>query len=439
MKDCSTDTKRLQTSHLALWLCVAFAAFLISGCDDLFGSKNDPTTDEIFDAGRLDPSLLNEVEYVPLSPFFTQSGDAQSLDAPKDVYVGYDEFIYIVDARGLHVLDRAGRPSLFIPIDGGATNVIQDRKLNVYVTARKDTMVNGRAWNLPVVMNFAGITTGTPNLVNTIWHPFDEESRRFNLPDPIETDEEVEFTGLAVIFNNEDPFNNSLYVTRSGPVNERASIIRPHNTILEFDQNGINTQAIVALNPTTESLLSAVNPSDILTFVHPPQRTSFNEDKSFIIAQSPAGSASPNNAEGFRFAVLSVRAVETPDGIEYQPDTDKLLSAGSPARGDGFLYDEFKFTNPSGLGFAADATNYIFVTDSGTDSLYVFTSSGIEGVAPPPGSQSTIPVPVSFGGTGDGALQFNNPNGIAYFNRIVYIADTGNNRISRFRLNTDFE
>jgi hypothetical protein len=60
-------------------------------------------------------------------------------------------------------------------------------------------------------------------------------------------------------------------------------------------------------------------------------------------------------------------------------------------------------------------------------------------VAAPPGASSTRPIPVSFGGTGDGALQFDNPQGVAYFDRIVYVADTGNNRISRFRLNTDFE
>lgn len=412
----------------------------LSGCDSILGSKSDDTTDEIFDAGRQEPGLINEVEYVPLFPFFSQAGDGQPLMSPRDVYVGYDEFIYIVDARGLHVLDRAGRPALFIPVPGGATNVIQDRRLNVYLTARRDTLVNGRSWNLPVVYNYANITTGNPRLVDTIWHPFDEESRRFNLPDPTETDEQVAFTGLAVLYNNDDEFDNSLYVTRKGPVNERASIIRPHNTVLEFDQNGLNTQAIVALNPNTESLLSAVNPTDILTFVHPPQRTSFNQDKSFIIAQSATLTGQPDpGAESLRFAVLSIRAVETPDGIRYQPDTNKLLNAGNPDQGEGFLYDEFKFDNPSALAFAADETNYIFVADTGSDSLYIFTSSGIEGVAPPPGSQSTTPVPVSFGGTGDGALQFNNPNGISYFDRILYVADTDNHRISRYRLNTDFE
>ena len=81
----------------------------------------------------------------------------------------------------------------------------------------------------------------------------------------------------------------------------------------------------------------------------------------------------------------------------------------------------------------------LYVLDAGKDSLFVFTNTGVEGVAPPPGSRSVTPVGVSFGGTGDGALQFRTPQGVAYFDRTVYVADTGNNRLSRFRLNTDFE
>ena len=60
-------------------------------------------------------------------------------------------------------------------------------------------------------------------------------------------------------------------------------------------------------------------------------------------------------------------------------------------------------------------------------------------MAPPPASGSLRPVNVSFGGTGSGALSFNDPQGVAYFDRTVYVADAGNNRIARYRLNTDFE
>ena len=158
---------------------------VLSGCDDLFGTKQDDTTDEIFDAGRIEPSLVNEAEYVPLFPFFTLTAAPQSLQAPKDIYVGYDELIYVVDEQGLHILDRAGRPALFLNIEGGATSVIQDRLLRVYVTARKDTTLNGRTWNLPVILKYEDITTGSPRLTQTIWHPFDDDSRKFQQARPV--------------------------------------------------------------------------------------------------------------------------------------------------------------------------------------------------------------------------------------------------------------
>ncbi|MEZ4700782.1 MAG: hypothetical protein R2834_10670 [Rhodothermales bacterium] len=417
------------TTTRTIWTLavVVIAAGLAGGCDTLFGSKSSDTTDEIFEAGRNEPGLINEAEYVALFPFFSQAGDGGTLQQPQDIYVGYDEFIYIVDARGLHVLDLAGRAANFIPIPGGGTSVIQDRRLDVYVTARRDTVLEGRTWNLPVVLHYADITVGAPRLVDIIWHPFDDDSRKFNLPDPLDTDEQVEFTGVAILANN------NIFVSRRGPINDRTSVILPHNTVLEFSKDGVNTQAIVALNPARASVRSSLFPADVMTFVHPPQRDRFSDAKHFVVAQNgPAGAP-------LQFSVLSILAVVTSDGIEYRPDTQRLTVSTNPERGDGFLYDEFKFERPTDLMYAADASNYWFVLDGGKDSLFVFTNAAVEGVAPPPGSNSTKPVVVSFGGTGDGALQFRNPNGVAYYDRVVYVADTGNNRISRFKLNTDFE
>ena len=408
-------------------LFVLVVSLFLGGCDTLFGSKSSDTTDEIFEAGRNEPGLLNETEYVPLFPFFSQSGLGGTLNRPTDVYVGFDEFIYVTDADGLHVLDLAGRATAFIDIPGGATSVVQDRQFNLFITARRDTLINGATWSLPVVLKYANVTTGAPTIADIIWHPFNDDSRRFNLPDPMETDLEVEFTGVAILGDN------SIYVSRRGPVNERTSVILPHNTILEFNPEGVNVQALVALNPTLPNVRSSVNPADILTVVHPPQRDQVTDRKDFFIAQSPPAGGR------LQFAVLSILAVVTSDGIEYRPNTPLLTASTNPERGDGFLYEESKFSNPSDLAFAADETSYLFVLDAGSDSLFVFTSAGIEGVAPPPGSSSTKPVIASFGGTGDGAQQFNNPQGVAYFDRIVYVADTDNNRISRFRLNTDFE
>ena len=99
---------------------LVFSALFLHGCDDIFGSKDDDITDEIFDAGRQDPDLVvEEVGYVALLPFW------DDFDQPTDVFVGYDELVYVTDAEGLHVLDRAGRRYTKIPLRG-AVSVTKD-------------------------------------------------------------------------------------------------------------------------------------------------------------------------------------------------------------------------------------------------------------------------------------------------------------------------
>jgi sugar lactone lactonase YvrE len=80
-----------------------------------------------------------------------------------------------------------------------------------------------------------------------------------------------------------------------------------------------------------------------------------------------------------------------------------------------------RFTNPEGL--TLDPSGNLYVVDSATDSLYRFSSRGIERY--------------SFGGTGSGERHFRQPSGVAVFDRTVYVADRGNNRVVRFKLSTD--
>ncbi len=76
--------------------------------------------------------------------------------------------------------------------------------------------------------------------------------------------------------------------------------------------------------------------------------------------------------------------------------------------------------------------------DREKDSLFQFTNTGLEGVKAPAGSTSTKNIRVSFGGTGVDLTQFNQPSAVAYYDRIVYVADAGNGRVLRFKLTTDF-
>jgi hypothetical protein len=57
----------------------------------LFGTKEDEQVDEIVEQGKIDPNLNpSNLGYVPILPFFT------GIVNPVDVYVGYDEFIYVI-------------------------------------------------------------------------------------------------------------------------------------------------------------------------------------------------------------------------------------------------------------------------------------------------------------------------------------------------------
>ncbi len=93
----------------------------------------------------------------------------------------------------------------------------------------------------------------------------------------------------------------------------------------------------------------------------------------------------------------------------------------NPGQGSFDIFAQEQFAAPEDV--TVDAEGNIYVVDAARDSLYKFSSAGEE--------------QQSFGGSGSGEKQFNAPKGVAFFNRTLYVADTGNNRIVRFRLSTD--
>ncbi len=93
----------------------------------------------------------------------------------------------------------------------------------------------------------------------------------------------------------------------------------------------------------------------------------------------------------------------------------------SPANGNFDLFEPGKFSMPQDV--AVDEEGSIYVVDADKDYLFKFSPSGEE--------------QQSFGGAGSGEGEFNQPSGVAVFNKTLYVADSGNNRIVRFRLSTD--
>ena len=141
------------------------------------------------------------------------------------------------------------------------------------------------------------------------------------------------------------------------------------------------------------------------------------------------------NAE---FKALWIRQLDDPEtGISYLENSD--LVSFDHSKADRFLYESNRFSEPADISISPDFSGYIFIVDAAKDSLFQFTQRGYEGVNPPPNSGIEKQIIASFGGTGNGPFQFNQPSGVCYFDKMIYVADKGNNRVCRFRLSTDLE
>lgn len=401
-------------------LILLFLAFCLQSCDGIFGKKNDEQVEEVFEDGAIDPNLNPEnVGYVPILPLW------KGFDQPKDVYVGYDEMVYVVDNAGLKILDQKGQLFRTIPIQG-ATEVIQDRRLHTYVigTVDYDLCNDGMTETVAAVYHLKNTALGSgPVFLDTLIHPLNDVTRNstcFRGADDLA----VEFTGLATLHDN------TLLVSRRGPRNVLSSIARPDNSVLIFDPAGNNISYCNGLNPVTSSLKSVLDVAGIAGFAAPPQSSSgVSESQEFVLIQGRASA---------EYKALWITRYEDPDaGVVYAENAE--LAFQDPEKADRFLYEPNRFVDPTDIFVAPDFTGYIFVVDAGLDSLYQFTRKGYEGVNPPATSSSSKQIIASFGGSGSGPFQFIDPSGVCYHERTVYVADKGNNRISRFKLSTDLE
>lgn len=400
-------------------LVILMVAFTFTSCEFLFGSREDDEVDDIFEQGKIDPDLVqNDVGYVPLLPFW------KGFSNPIDVYVGFDEMVYVIDDNGLNILDLKGElhRTIYIP---DAKEVIQDRRIHTFVAGTTEIEINGETKKLAAVYHLKNTASATgPEFVDTLIHPFCDVSRK-NISFRNE-DLQVAFNGLAI-----RP-DNTLLVSRTGVINDLTSSARPDNAILFYDQNGENIGYANGLNPVSSNLKSVLGVSAIATPVAPPQTLyGMSETHDFLLAQSDPGAE-------IEYHVLWIKEYIDPEGGVIYGENPVMLDKDL-TEATSFLYDPGKFVQPSDLFWAPDQSAYIFVTDSKNNKFYQFTTKGYEGVQPPPNSTQSKNIIVSFGQEGSGPFEFVEPSGVCYFRKTIYIADKGNNRISRYQLNTDIE
>lgn len=325
------------------------------------------------DTGSGNVNVGGDTLFVQLNPVW------EGFNQPQDIMVGREPFIYVADTENdrIVMMNLDGQilssRSILKPVA-----ICQDYRLNLIVCAQFDTLNQ----------SFGAVYKFDLVAVN---HNLEIAPIKKILPQLADFAQPQRFyTGCAAFFDNR------YYISRSGPNN--TNLIDPDNSILIYVQKRLNDGTtkdsligrVPLLDPTGSGIMSANKISSI---------TSYN-NQSYDMLLSLTGENS--------FKVQPLEYISSPEftgyRIQYTPLSNDLMTPGN-----------FKSPNDAAL----DNTGNIYIADAESDSVYKYNSFG--------------DLLISFGGS----AQFDNPFGIAFFDKTLYVADTGNNRIVRFILSTD--
>lgn len=387
-------------------LSILLFLLILTGCKDFFGSKTDL---DFIEVPIFEP---REVAYVPIQPVIS------GFSKPTSIIAGFDELMYVLDEGTSEIIcfDESGR-EIGRKFIRGAKAMAQTRKLDLWVIGEipqnfgDSNYIASCIYRLDLVGS-GGYGLRNAKITDTIIHPFYYTSQA----DLRSRKESVSFTDIGVLADNR------FYATRTG-INTPNVIFGPDDAVLLFDADGKFMRNVSVSTPDGLVNNFFKQPTSITTYIQPPQFTARGGD-AFIVAMKSVDAA---------IKVRIIDYTESEFGAAYEP---RILFDNSE-NADGFLYKPNKFIAPTGLTVSGDGTNFIFVVDQELDSIYQFNASGLEGVPPPPGAISTRLAKASFGGRGLGLSQFNKPTGIAYQSRTLWVTDTGNGRVLRFKLTLD--
>ncbi len=302
-------------------------------------------------------------------------------NGPEDVLMGNEPLVYVADTKNNRVvqMDIAGGIIGEISISN-PRKLAQDYNFDILVIS--DSVVSTMD-TVSIVYRINTVAAGG-NLSNATKSIFIKSTYATPNSSTLR-----KFTGIAVLTDN------SVLITRVGPEDEFG--IDPGNAILKVTgRNIINTVTVLpGFQSSGSSFYSIENVSGICAVR--------NSSSDFIITRSTPDTTTLNKVLWFMYNNVNGT---------YDPKfTESSLGIVSS-----------KFGKPDDV--VQDPNQSVFVIDSYRNYLWKFNVTGKL-------------MTESFGGFGSESGKFNNPKGIAFYNKVVYIADTDNNRIVRYRLSTD--
>ncbi len=377
---------------------VLAAALFLSACNEK-SKVVDPSTLPQGSSGN----VFGDTSYIQMQPIWT------GFYGPKDIKIGFDDILYVTepDSNRIAMVNLAGSMLGYSRYVKHPVSIAQDRRFNLLIACEYDTTVGGQPVTVAAIAKI---------------RLFDYQHEIANAPVEIVVHESPQrqivrdaggdvisgrvYTGVAVLADN------SYYVTRSGSQN--SSPIDPDNMILHFSKNDhkYSSDLIdlvpnpVNLTPTGTGLVAINQLSNITTF----NSRQFGSD--FIVTQTD-----PENAYKVKWFTLSA-------GTELKaPEWVSKFSVDPTQYSPPVLPDILGNIFVAPRAVTIDDRGNIYVIDSGLDSLMKFDLKGRL-------------LRESFGPS-KAASPLLNPSGVTFFDRTLYISDTGHNRILRYRLSTD--
>lgn len=325
---------------------------------------------------------FGDTVYVLQNPVWT------GFNHPQAVIVGNEPFIYVADTDNdrIVMLDLIGRVIGYSQRIRRPVALTEDKRLQLLVCAQFDTLLPGRAtpttfgalYRIDLVSGSHNINSVKPRRV--FFEPGDSTRR---------------FAGIAALYNNQ------YYVCRNGPKNELTRLDRDNAILLFSASDQLLTPMTTGFSPDGTGLLSISELSAVAT---PPS----SKTSEFVFCQT-------GDRTFYKVQWIQIVAVgQTTDIVsKFYPSVDGSVD----------LLRLNRFAKP--VGMTLDPAGNVYVVDAVKDSLFRFSSRGIERY--------------SFGGSGSKAGQFREPYGVAFFDKTIYIADRGNNRIVRYKLSSDLQ